>query len=101
MIRYPTDVLYYLAQESAGDRFFVLCYLFGGAGSNISPPPSSPLGTQVDEVVRGLDHVEIVFYDHNCISHIHQSREDMEKFLYIRKNGDLSLVHPGYKEYLQ
>ncbi len=56
-------------------------HLLGRPGGDDPAAVWPPFGSQVDDVVGGFDHVEVVFDDHDRVPHVHQAHQDIEQFL--------------------
>ena len=51
--------------------------LLGGAGGNDSPAAVASLRSHVDDIVRGLDDIEIVFNDHGGVAALDEFAQDL------------------------
>ena len=52
---------------------------FGRPGGDDVAPSFAPFGSQIDQPIGALDHVEVVFDDDHRVASIDQSAEDIEQ----------------------
>ena len=67
------------AQKGTGVRALAGCNLLRSARSNNGATTVSALGTKVNDIVRGLDKVEIVFNNNNGITTVGKSLKNADK----------------------
>ena len=73
----------YLSQKLRSIALPVFRHLFGCARrDDLSAAPSS-VGTQVYDVVRHLDDVQVVLYDHYGVAGVREAVEDRKKFRHV------------------
>ena len=72
-------------QEFPGVRGRNLDNIFRSACRDDSPSLIPALRTQVDDMIRRLDDVEIVFDDNHRITAIDETLQDIEQFVDIRR----------------
>ena len=53
--------------------------LFGSSHGHDLPTSSAPFGPQIDQPIRGLDHVQIMFDHDDRVAPIHQSIQDIQQ----------------------
>src|SRR5947209_10198453 len=73
------------AQVLAGVRARVARDLFGRAGGDDLPALVAAFGTEVDHVVGGLDHVEVVLDHQHRVAHRHEPRQHVEQLVDVRE----------------
>ena len=61
--------------------------------------PGSPFGTDVDDVVRRLHHIEIMLYHDDRIAPFHQFVDNLQQLTHVFEMQPLSWVRQGYKGY--
>ncbi len=60
---------------------FLLRHFFRGAGGHNMPAPVAALGPQVNEIIRGLDDLQVVFDDDHRVAGFHQAVQYLEKLV--------------------
>ena len=71
------------AKISAGIRAFLPGDLFGSAGRDHLSAARTTLGTDIDDMVSGLDEVHIVLDDKDGIPLLYEAVEDLYELLHI------------------
>ena len=61
-----------LFEESSGDRFFLVCHLFGCAKSHDISAISTPFRTKVNDIIGALYHIHIVLYDYYAMAVLYE-----------------------------
>jgi hypothetical protein len=64
---------------------FIAGNLFRRALGNDATTALAALGTKIDDPIRLLNHVQVVFDDQNSVAEIDQTLQDVEKFEHIVK----------------
>src|SRR3569623_901964 len=67
----------------AGEAARVLRALFGRARRDALATAGAALGTEVDDPVRGLDHVEVVLDHEHGVAVVDEAIQHLEQFLYV------------------
>src|SRR5687767_7776333 len=70
-------------QVSSGVRAFDLRDILRRARGHDRPATRAPLGSQIDDPVRGLDHVEIVLDDEHRVSLVDQTVEHLKEQAHV------------------
>ncbi len=85
------------AEDTTGDRARGRCDLFGGPCGDNQPPVGAAPRTQIHQVIRSLEHVQIVFDHEHGITCIHQALQGLQEA------GHVCHVEPcgGLREYIQ
>src|SRR5580700_4080764 len=78
-----------LAEVLAGVAAFDGGYLFGGAGGDDVAAAGAAVGAEVDDVVGGLDDVEVVLDDDDGVAAVDEPAQHAEEF------ADVFEVQPG------
>jgi len=60
-----------------------LCHFFRAPCSHNAPAPFPPFGSQVDDIVRRFDDIQVVLDQNDRISKIYQSLKDLEESAYV------------------
>src|SRR5262249_27745491 len=76
-LEHPLEMLPGIAVRVRGD-------VLGGPGGDDLAARVAALGPQVNNPVRGLDHVQVVFDHDHRVARVHQSPEDSEQMLDVR-----------------
>ena len=59
------------------------------------PAAVAPLGAQVNDIIGGLDHVEVMLNDHHGIARLHQLLDDMKDTLAEAQGAGLAAPQVG------
>ena len=70
--------LEHMAQILAGERLRICRDFFGRALGNDPATAIAAFGTEVDDPVRALDHIEVVLDNHDGVTAIRQPLEDVD-----------------------
>ena len=71
-------------QILAGVAAFDLCHFLRGAAGYHGSAAVAALGPQVDEVVRSLDHVQVVLNDQHAVAGVHQTLQHAHQPIHVR-----------------
>ena len=74
-----------LPQKPAGVGFRVAGHFFRGARGHEFAAAVAAFRAQVDEVVRGLDDLQVVFDDDDRVAFVHQAVEHQEQLFDVRQ----------------
>ena len=69
----------------SGMRVRVFRHFFRRAGGHDGAAAVAALGTHVDDIVGGLDHIEVVLDDDDGIAAFRQPAENLSEFMYVCK----------------
>ena len=71
-------------QVLPGIALFHLGHFLRGAGGDHITTAAAALRTQINDIICGFDHIQIVFNHQNRVAGIHQSLQDINQFMNVR-----------------